>query len=314
MNWEAIFEEHLRKTGRSEKTVEAYLSDIRQFRAWFERENAEELHPSRVTGVDCLDFRRFQLKEEKVAPSTWNRRRISLIVFAKWAIEIGVLREDPMLGVKEKPVEELPPRWLDEAEYRAVVRLLDKEVNRAQSEYETRSALMYRAMISLMLYAGLRVDEVCSLERCDLEISERKGEVLIRDGKGGKAAKLPLNIKARRALSAWLEYWPPERMVIDGHEFRMYEGRGPFPLWLGRKYEQLSPRSVQNHVQNIGKALEIDHLTPHTFRHTFVRRLLVVKKEPVNVVQKFARHARVETTLSYARVSWNDLERAAENL
>lgn len=300
MNWEKDFEEYLWKTGRSEKTVEAYLSDIRQFRSWFERENAEKLHPSRVTGVDCLDFRRFQLKGEMVAPSTWNRRRISLIVFTKWAIETGALKEDPMLGVKEKPVEELPPRWLDEAEYRAVVRHLDKEVNRAQTEYETKSALMYRAMISLMLYAGLRVEEVCSLKIKDLEISERKGEVWIRDGKGGKAAKMPLNVKARRALTAWFDHW------VD-----YYQGS---PLWVGRKHETLSARSVQNHVQSIGQVLEIDPLTPHTFRHTFVRRLLVVNKEPINVVQKFARHARVETTLSYARVSWDDLEEAAERL
>ena len=101
MNWERDFETYLMQSGRSEKTVEAYLSDLRQFRAWFERENAEKLHPSRVTGVDCLDFRSFQLKEEQVAPSTWNRRRVSLIIFTKWAMEVGVLKEDPMLGVKD---------------------------------------------------------------------------------------------------------------------------------------------------------------------------------------------------------------------
>lgn len=301
MNWERDYVEYL-KLGRSKKTVEAYISDLRQFRFWFERVNAEEFSPFKLTSVDCLDFRVYQLEIEQVAPSTWNRRRASLIVFTQWARSCGFLKENPMLWVKDKPVEELPPRWLDEAEYRAVIRYLDKEVNRAQTEYETRSALMYRAIISLMLFAGLRVAEVCDLRKEDLEITERKGSVLIRNGKGGKQASLPLNKNSRRSLAAWMDY----RDSCDDWTY---------PLWYGRRKEtSLSVRAVQNRVQSIGKALEIDHLTPHAFRHTFVRRLLVVKKEPVNVVQKFARHARIETTLSYARVSWGDLERAAENL
>lgn len=303
MNWEKEYVEYL-KQGRSEKTVEAYVSDLRQFRFWFEKENAEKFDPSKVTGVDCLDFRASQLESEQVAPSTWNRRRASLIVFTQWALEKGYLKEDPMIWVKEKQVEELAPRWLDEAEYRAVVRFLDKEVNRAQSDFELRSALMYRAIISLMLFAGLRVQEVCSLQREDLEISDRKGSVLIRNGKGGKQAQLPLNDKARRAINAWLEYWVDFAINVIS----------PVDLWIGRKYEALSPRSVQKYVQNIGQELEIDPLTPHVFRHTFIRRLLVVKKEPVNIVQKFARHSRIETTLSYARVSWDDLESAADRL
>ena len=302
MNWKKQYINHLQQSGRSERTVEAYYSDLKQFREWFERINGEAFNPGRVTGVDCHDYRKFQLKEEEVAPSTWNRRRVSLIVFTTWALENGYLREDPMIGVAEKPVEELPPRWLDEAEYRSVVRYLDKEVNRAQTEYEERTALMYRAIIALMLYAGLRVSEVCDLRPEDLEISERKGSVLIRDGKGGKQAELPLNLKARRAVKAWLDY---RRIHPNGHQIKH--------LWIGRKYEPLSPRSVQNHVQSIAESLDLE-MTPHTFRHTFVRRLLVVNGQPVNVVQKFARHSRVEITLSYAGVSWDDLEKAAEEL
>jgi len=48
--------------------------------------------------------------------------------------------------VKEKPVEELPPQWLDEAEYRAVVRHLDKEVNRIKM-----SAYMNNTRIKLFI-------------------------------------------------------------------------------------------------------------------------------------------------------------------
>lgn len=319
MNWRTQYKTYLQKSGRSENTVEAYLSDLNQFRLWFERVNGEQLLPARVTGVDCLDFRKHQLDVEQVAPSTWNRRRISMMVFTEWALEYGYLNEDPMVDVSIKPAEELPPRWLDEAQYRAVIRHLDKEVNRAQTEYEQRTALMYRAIVSLMLFAGLRVGEVCDLKRKDITLSERKGGVWIRDGKGGKAARLPLNKKARRALAAWLDYarqnvWEQIKAETDDMSVVERIEHERYWLWIGRKYEPLSPRSVQAFVKNMGELLDIHFLTPHSFRHTCIRRLLVVKKVPVNIAQKFARHSRVETTLSYAGVSWDDLERAAEEL
>ena len=315
MNWKEEYRTYLEKE-RSEKTVEAYMSDLRQFESWFERVNAEALHPEVVTGVDCHDFRSYQLQEEEVAPSTWNRRRVALIVFTDWAMDQGYLKEDPMLGVDEKPVEELPLRWLDEGEYREVIRYLDKEVNRALTDYEEKTALMYRAIVHLMLFCGLRVGEVVDLRRKDIEINERSGTVFIRDGKGEKAAEVFLdNAKARRVISAWLEYLKERSREYRQHlwEKGHTEPVPGLPLWYGRKGDPLSSRSIQNHVQEIGEALGLE-ITPHTFRHTFVRRLLVVHKVPVNIVQKLARHARVETTLSYAGVSRNDMRDALRQL
>jgi len=300
-NWVEDFQEYLMVSGRSSKTVEAYLSDLRVFGAWFEEVNAEGLRPERVTGVDCHDFRADQLQTKRVAPSTWNRRRVTLIVFAQWAIDQGYLKMDPMDGVPEKPVEELPPRWLDEGEYRQFVRYLDKQINIAQTEFEIRRSLMYRAICALMLYAGLRVDEVCSLDLEDLTIRERSGWVVVREGKGDKQATLPLkNPKARKVISDWLAY--------------REEHHPDAPLWFGRRMGRLGTRAVQEHFKVIRKTLELEFLTPHSLRHTFVRRLLVVKKVPVNIVQKLARHAKVETTLSYAGPSWRDLEDAVESL
>lgn len=299
-NWVEDFREYLELSGRSSKTVEAYLSDLRVFGAWFEVVNAEALRPEGVTGVDCHDFRQDQLRGKRLAPSTWNRRRVSLIVFTQWSIEQGYLRIDPMDGVAEKPVEELPPRWLDEGEYRQFIRHLDKQINIALTEFETRRAMMYRAICVLMLYAGLRVDEVCSLELEDLTIRERSGFLVVREGKGDKQATLPLtNPKARKAISDWLEY-------RDEHY-------ADAPLWFGRRRGKLGTRAVQEHFIVIRKILEIESLTPHSLRHTFVRRLIKAGVT-LNIVQKLARHKKLETTLGYAGPSWRDLEEAVESL
>ncbi len=288
------------KEGRSSKTVEAYLCDLRQFGAWFERVNAEELRPERVTGVDCHDFRRDQLEREQVAPSTWNRRRASLVVFTQWAIVQGYLKNDPMDSVDEKEVVELPPRWLDEGEYRRLVRDFDQQVNAASTVYQERTSLMYRSIGALMLYAGLRVEEVCSLDPGDLEISDRKGRVIVRDGKGGKHREIPLSKKARRALSAWLEW-------------REKHHSEQVPLFFGKKMEALGQRAVQMYFQDVRRVLEIEDLTPHALRHTFVKRL-VDARHPINWIQKLAGHSDIRTTFRYAQAGWADYEELVESL
>jgi integrase len=240
------------------------------------------------------------LKERKVAPSTWNRRRASLIVFVDWAMEKDLLNADPMDGVAKMKVEELPPEWLDEQQFRSLVRRLDQDVNRALSvsEYEMRKALMYRAAIALMLYAGLRVGEVVALVPDDLDINERSGKVIVRDGKGEKHREVPLSLKARKALTAWLEW-------KDWNE----PGN---PLWYGRKGDPLGVRAIQDYVKQLGHVLEIE-MTPHSFRHTFGKRL-ADKGVPVPYIQKLMGHASMETTARYIQAGWDDLVDATESL
>ncbi len=299
MNWLQEYTLYLQGSGRSDRTVEAYLCDLRVFGRWFEEVNAEELQPERITPTDCMDFRRFELDVQKLAPSTWNRRRASLIVLSDWALSKGYLNIDPMEGVEAKAAVETPPRWLDESEYRALVRHLDQEINRALSDYEMRTALMYRALAALMLYAGLRVAEACALQRSDLTIGERSGKVVVRSGKGEKQREVPLNLKARKAIGAWLEWTEKPGL--------------PLPLWHGRKGDPLGTRSVQNFFQELSRVLEIEDLTPHALRHTFVKRQ-VDAGVPMSWIQKLAGHSSAQTTARYARPGWSDLQSAVEML
>jgi len=48
-----------------------------------------------------------------------------------------------------------------------------------------------RALIELMARAGLRVSEIVDLRITDVTISQRKGEILVRHGKGMKERKIP---------------------------------------------------------------------------------------------------------------------------
>jgi len=60
------------------------------------------------------------------------------------------------------------------------------------------SSTQDEAIVGLMLHAGLRIGEVCTLSRGDLHIGERAGKVTVRQGKGNKYREVPLNVTIRK--------------------------------------------------------------------------------------------------------------------
>jgi site-specific recombinase XerC len=111
------------------------------------------------------------------------------------------------------------------------VRELEAMVNGARTEAWRRQAIRDKAIVYLLLYAGLRVSELCALEMSDIDLAPRSGQVLVRSGKGGKARAVPLNLDARRAVSDWQnvrgDYPTPIRIKLR-LENRMARGMLPF--------------------------------------------------------------------------------------
>ena len=101
IRWQEVFAGHLRGQGLSERTVQAYGQDVRSFATWFEAENGQKFSPELLTGVDLRGYRNWAVDERRMAPRTWNRRRIALGIFCHWAMETGSLNYDPFQGVEE---------------------------------------------------------------------------------------------------------------------------------------------------------------------------------------------------------------------
>ncbi len=56
------------------------------------------------------------------------------------------------------------------------------------------------AIIKVILNTGLRVNELCELRWSEIILSERKGNLSVRRGKGNKHREVPLNKDARNAF------------------------------------------------------------------------------------------------------------------
>lgn len=275
--------------GHSQKSISAYLSDMRVFSRWFEPYTGQSFSPDLITERDLRAYFIYSTQEERVSASTWNRRRISIALFCRFAFEQKMTAYNPFQGVPTKEKQKCAPKSLNKTDYLSILRRSEQAVNTARSDHQRRLAIRNRAMISLMFYAGLRVGELCALHNSDIQLSERKGEVEIVNGKGDKDGSIPLGREARIAVSEWLK-------ISDGE--LVFSG--------------ITERQVQRIVAELGAQAGLQ-IHPHMLRHTFVYNVLQQTGNLV-IAQQLARHSRIEQTARYAMPHQDDLMRAVENL
>lgn len=275
--------------GHSQKSIQAYLSDVRVFSRWFEPYTGQSFSPALITAQDLRAFYTFSTQEQRVSAATWNRRRISLALFCQFAVATGLMNYNPFQGIPVKEKQKTAPKSLNHTDYLKLMRKVEQAVNTSHTDRQRELAVRNRAMISLMVYAGLRVGEVCALQSDDLQVSERKGEVLIKDGKGNKSGEVPLGREARVAVGEWMK-------ISSGT--RVFGG--------------ITERQVQRIVEEVGETAGVE-IHPHMLRHTFVYNTLQQSGNLV-IAQQLARHSRIEQTARYAMPHREDLERAVENL
>lgn len=273
--------------GRSESSIESYSSDVRQFVRWFEKEFKQDFDCSQVSSRELRHYYD-HCKAGHMSAATWNRRRISLALFCQFLLAKGLVAFDPFQGVPVMVKDEVAPRSLNKSDYFKFMRAVDQAVNAASTARQRQLAIRNKAMVELMVGAGLRVGEVCALERVQLLLSDRKGAAKFV-GKDNKEADQPLGREVRLALSQWLEMPSNSPVLFDG----------------------ITPRQAERIVSDLGRSVGLK-LSCHALRHTYV--YILREKVDFATVQKLARHSRADQTARYALPHQEDLERAVEDL
>jgi integrase/recombinase XerC len=296
------FEEYLFENDKAALTVKGYLSDLRCFVRWFEQTNGEAFTLQVVTPTDIREYRQFLLVVETHKANTVNRRLASLATLMKWAKESGQIEYDPTGNIHAVPQTNPGPRYLDKKEQYALQRAIEKDMQLARMRYPKRWVSRQRdaAMVVFLLHTGLRLSEALTLQLGDVQLAERKGQVLVRQGKGGRVRTVPLNVQARKALQEWLAVRP---------------GSGSH-VWVqveGEPSDGLSNRSVQRVLVRIGQDAGLEHLTPHVLRHTFAKNL-VDSGVGLEKVAALLGHSNLNTTRIYITPNQKDLEQAVERL
>ncbi|MDP9366465.1 MAG: tyrosine-type recombinase/integrase [Chloroflexota bacterium] len=277
----------LRREDAAPATVRNYAADLLAFARWFRDSTGEPFSARAVTPTDLRDYRGYLRTVERRQAATINRRLAALRRFFGWAKGAGKIAELPTEQVKGVPAAPRTPKALAK-----------REVDRLTREAERHGNKRNLAILLTLRHTGLRVGELCNLRLGDVSISERKGEVLVRGGKGNKDRTVPLNHDVRQALASYKEVRPT---VADDH------------LFVGQRGEPLKPQGVQEVVAKYARRAGLPAVTPHVLRHTFAKHVLDAG-EDLATVQRLLGHERLETTAIYTQPTARDLEEAVRRL
>lgn len=283
----AAYEKYLVDSGLSQVTITGYLGDIKQFASWL----AGEGRTSLLAGTS-QEIRRYclQLVMAKAhPPATVNRRLQAIRKFFKYAVHTGLVDEDASSGIKLLPQPRSEgPRGLDGSE---VERLLNA-VRRGVPRFMRRDY----AIVQLMLQTGIRVGELTRLKLCDISPSEDRGVLRVRGQEAAQGREIPLNSSARKALGAYLD----ERV-----------GSANDHLFLSRRGEPLSVRSVQRLVNTYAQAAGLQDVCTYTLRQTYGQQMLRDTGD-LSLVARLLGHKRLETAIKYILPGQVDLTEVAE--
>jgi site-specific recombinase XerD len=280
------FLEHVEiEKGNSLKTVgnyEYYLTRFFEFAKISDPKNISDdkirefrLYLNRQPGVKIRGQSASTLKK-----NTQNYHLIALRVFLKYLMKRGIASLPP----DRIELAKIKERSLDLISVDELSRLL------SAPDTATPKGLRDKALLELFFSTGLRLSELCSLDR-DLDLS--KDEFSIR-GKGEKVRVVFLSDSAKEAIRAYLKM----RKDLDEPLFVQYSSNHG-----KNKSGRLTPRSIERIVKYYAiKAGISKKVTPHVIRHSFATDLLSNGAD-IRSVQMMLGHANIATTQIYTHIT-----------
>ncbi len=273
--------------GRTKQTVRNYQLYLARFLAWLEEADGRVRRPKDISPELLARYRQYLSKLElkprgKLSSLTQNYHLIALRSFLRYLKEKGVTSAEPS-------AIPLMRNW-----QRKLTMLTRDELSRLLETPEHANkdrvvGLRDRALMELMLAAGLTVSEVAALTIADVS----GGRELAVHGKRGHERDVHLPAKSRERIQDYLAS----------------RGENPGPLFLrhdrarrGASHEPLTPRSIQRSLERYRKTAGImARVTPFTLRHAYARAL-VESGESLEHVQELLGHKHKNTTLVYRSV------------
>lgn len=157
-----------------------------------------------------------------------------------------------------------------------------------------------KAILELLFSGGMRVSELCNLNRDNINLDRR--EFMIR-GKGGKDRPIFISQTAADKIEDYLMTRTDNLKPLFLNNSRNVQTDIDDDSVDASEARRLTSRSVQRLVAKYARDAGITkHVTPHTLRHSFATDLLMNGAD-LRSVQSMLGHASISTTQIYTHVT-----------
>ena len=247
----------LKEQKKSPSTISTYKRELEKYQEWLRKKNCDINH---LTKGDIQSYILF-LEQQQKSLATIDKTIGSIRTFAKFL-------EKPELtfGIITKPVEKNDHiETLSTNEYSLLL-------NKVKEDGELRNI----AIVYVLLHTGIRVSELCRLNRSDVDFL--KNELIVQ--KGEQKRLIPLSTDTRVHLQNYL---------------RSHTSKDA--IFITNAGDRITERAVQYMLKKY-------HVNPNKLRHTFCQKL-VDSNIDIEIVSRLAGHRDLNVTKRYVKSKMN---------
>jgi integrase/recombinase XerD len=247
----------LKEQKKSPSTISTYKRELEKYQEWLRKKNCDINH---LTKGDIQSYILF-LEQQQKSLATIDKTIGSIRTFAKFL-------EKPELtfGIITKPVEKNDHiETLSANEYSLLL-------NKVKEDGELRNI----AIVYVLLHTGIRVSELCRLNRSDVDFI--KNELIVQ--KNEQERLIPLSTDTRVHLQNYL---------------RSHTSKDA--IFITNAGDRITERAVQYMLKKYD-------VNPNKLRHTFCQKL-VDSNIDIEIVSRLAGHRDLNVTKRYVKSKMN---------
>lgn len=268
------FKMSLIEDGKSHKTIESYVGDIKAFIEFLRTKGVE--FNGALQRFYIVSYKNF-LVESNYEVATINKKINSIHALNRYLVATGDMKEIVVENSKDRVK-------IAYGSEKQVEVYSDKEVDKILFYIQNEKKVNKRnkVIVMMLLYTGVRVSELCNIKLKDIDFLNYLIKIY---GKGGKFREVPMKFDLADAIK---EYIKDRDYNLKDSEYLIIGQRGALRRdAINTMLERLT--------EDIGM---INKLKPYTFRHTFCTRL-INRGVPISTVSKLAGHSSVDTTMTF---------------
>ena len=251
--------------GKSKRTTELYHNQLIRVLSYLNKPCNE------ITENDLFKYLAAYKQTRGVSNRYLDDQRRIMSSFFGWLSRKGFIDSNPAQG-------------LDTIKFDSKIQkpFTDEELELLKQHCKSTREL---ALIEVLYSTGVRVSELVSLNRSDINLDTLEVVVV---GKGNKERITYLSKTARLHLKEYLAQRTDNNAALFVTEYE--------------PHERLGVASIQRLLKKIGKKAGVADTHPHRFRRTMATNILK-KGMPLEEVSKLLGHSKLETTMIYCTVN-----------
>jgi site-specific recombinase XerD len=291
---------HIQTNNYSPETLYNYERDLKTFESFLEKEI--KISFEKITKKTIEQYKAYLVSRDRktalgkrpfknLGAGSINRALSSLRRYLKYLIKMDYKAPLAPEAIELLRTGKKHPRV---GEFDELVKLVEAP---SRFEKDKKVSLRNRAMLEVLFSTGMRISELLSLKRNQID---KTGRIFIR-GKGKKERFVYLTKRAQRHLKSYLD--------IRGQEdspylFIPYRGKNIY-----QKDKKISPNYLEEKVKHYRELLGLNiPITVHGIRHAFATYLAESGANPA-AIQILLGHESLDTTTRYVHASDRYAER-----